>query len=83
MNMVRQQRMTRGLRNVTEGLGAFDAEVFEAVANSPSPLLDTTMPALTRPPITPSCGLASQQPCLCRAAGRRGAAPAEGWSAWR
>jgi undecaprenyl-diphosphatase len=48
MDMVRRQRMARGLRHVTEGLGALDAEVFEAVANSPSPFLDTTMPALTR-----------------------------------
>ena len=48
MNMVRRQRMARGLHHVTEGLGALDAEVFEAVADSPSPVLDTTMPALTR-----------------------------------
>ena len=38
----------RGLRQIAEGLGALDAEVFQAVANSSSPLLDTTMPALTR-----------------------------------
>jgi hypothetical protein len=36
------------LRQITEGLGALDAEVFEAVANERSPLLDPTMPALTR-----------------------------------
>jgi hypothetical protein len=36
------------LRQITEGLGALDAEVFEAVANARSPLRDTTMPALTR-----------------------------------
>jgi hypothetical protein len=47
MNMGRP-RTSRGLRQITEGLGALDAEVFEAVANSRSPLLDTTMPALTR-----------------------------------
>ena len=47
MNMGRP-RTSRGLRQITEGLGALDAEVFEAVANARSPLLDTTMPALTR-----------------------------------
>src|SRR5574337_1358374 len=41
-------RMSPGMRPTTEGLGALDAEVFEAVANSRSPLLDTTMPALSR-----------------------------------
>ncbi|SOD71923.1 undecaprenyl-diphosphatase [Jatrophihabitans sp. GAS493] len=38
----------RGLRQITEGLGSLDREVFEAVANSPSPLLDNVMPRLTR-----------------------------------
>ena len=41
-------RTSRGLWQITEGLGALDAEVFEAVANARSPLLDTAMPALTR-----------------------------------
>jgi hypothetical protein len=41
-------RTSRGLQQITEGLGALDAEVFEAVANARSRLLDTTMPALTR-----------------------------------
>jgi hypothetical protein len=41
-------RTSRGLRQITEGLGALDAEVFEAVANARSPRLGTTMPALTR-----------------------------------
>ena len=45
---IRRPRASRGLRQITEGLGALDAEVFEAVANARSPLLDTTMPALTR-----------------------------------
>ena len=38
----------RGIRQITVGLGNLDREVFEAVAESPSPLLDATMPALTR-----------------------------------
>ncbi|HET6732880.1 bifunctional phosphatase PAP2/diacylglycerol kinase family protein, partial [Mycobacterium sp.] len=38
----------RGIRQVGEGLGTLDREVFEAVAESPSPLLDATMPRLTR-----------------------------------
>lgn len=38
----------RGIRQITTGLGTLDREVFEAVAESPSPLLDATMPVLTR-----------------------------------
>jgi undecaprenyl-diphosphatase len=42
------RRRRSGLRRITEGLGELDAEVFEAIAHSPSRLLDTTMPGLTR-----------------------------------
>src|ERR1700758_1321983 len=38
----------RGWRGRTGGLGTLDAEVFQAVADTPSPLLDKAMPALTR-----------------------------------
>lgn len=38
----------RGLRQITQGLGTLDREVFEAIAESPTPLLDTAMPPLTR-----------------------------------
>jgi diacylglycerol kinase family enzyme/membrane-associated phospholipid phosphatase len=49
MNVQRQPlRRLRGLRQITRGLGTLDREVFEAVAESPSPLLDTVMPRLTR-----------------------------------
>ena len=41
-------RRRRGIRQITEGLGTLDAGVFEAIANSPSELLDVTMPPLTR-----------------------------------
>ncbi len=41
-------RTSRGLRQITRGLGTLDAEVFDAIANTRSPLLDTAMPALTR-----------------------------------
>ncbi|MGA9360768.1 MAG: diacylglycerol kinase family protein [Mycobacterium sp.] len=44
----RRWGMSGGLRQVTEGLGALDIEVFEAVADTRSPMLDTAMPALTR-----------------------------------
>ena len=37
-----------GLSQVTRGLGTLDREVFEAVAESPTALLDTAMPVLTR-----------------------------------
>lgn len=36
------------VRKIGRGLGTLDREVFEAVAESPSPLLDTVMPRLTR-----------------------------------
>ena len=36
------------VRAIGKGLGSLDREVFEAVAESPSPLLDSTMPRLTR-----------------------------------
>ena len=38
----------RGIRQITSGLGTLDREVFEAVAESPSVLLDKSMPVLTR-----------------------------------
>ncbi|BBY85160.1 bifunctional phosphatase PAP2/diacylglycerol kinase family protein [Mycolicibacterium tokaiense] len=38
----------RGIRQITQGLGTLDREVFEAIADSPTPLLDTLMPPLTR-----------------------------------
>ena len=38
----------RGIRQIGEGLGTLDREVFEAIAESPSPLLDSVMPRLTR-----------------------------------
>ena len=38
----------RGIRQITQGLGTLDREVFEAIAESPTPLLDTVMPPLTR-----------------------------------
>ncbi len=38
----------RGIRQITAGLGTLDREVFEAVAESPSVLLDKAMPVLTR-----------------------------------
>ncbi|OLO98629.1 phosphoesterase, partial [Mycolicibacterium porcinum] len=36
------------VRAIGKGLGTLDREVFEAVAESPSPLLDSLMPRLTR-----------------------------------
>lgn len=46
--MMGRMRRRRGLRQITGGLGALDEEVFEAIANSPSQLLDIAMPKLTR-----------------------------------
>ena len=47
VNMWRS-RTSRGVRQITQGLGTLDAEVFQAIADSQSPLLDKTMPALSR-----------------------------------
>ncbi|ULE34400.1 bifunctional phosphatase PAP2/diacylglycerol kinase family protein [Mycobacterium sp. IDR2000157661] len=41
-------RRHRGIRQIGAGLGTLDREVFEAIADSPSPLLDSVMPPLTR-----------------------------------
>src|SRR6218665_1909514 len=41
-------RREQGLRRITQGLGTLDREVFEAIAESPTPLLDSAMPPLTR-----------------------------------
>src|SRR5215208_2510549 len=41
-------RRGRGIRQIGQGLGTLDSEVFEAIAESPSPLLDATMPRLSR-----------------------------------
>jgi diacylglycerol kinase family enzyme/membrane-associated phospholipid phosphatase len=41
-------RRRRGIRQIGQGLGTLDREVFEAIAESPSPLLDATMPRLSR-----------------------------------
>jgi undecaprenyl-diphosphatase len=38
----------QGIRQITSGLGTLDREVFEAVAESPTALLDKAMPLLTR-----------------------------------
>ena len=42
------RRRREGLRQIGRGLGTLDREVFEAIAESPSPLLDAVMPRLTR-----------------------------------
>ncbi len=41
-------RSSRAVRQIGAGLGALDVEVFDAIADSQSPLLDTWMPALSR-----------------------------------
>ncbi|MBX7449358.1 phosphatase PAP2 family protein [Mycolicibacterium sp. 3033] len=38
----------RGISQIGQGLGTLDREVFEAIAESPSPLIDAVMPRLTR-----------------------------------
>jgi diacylglycerol kinase family enzyme/membrane-associated phospholipid phosphatase len=40
-------RRRRGIEQIGQGLGTLDREIFEAVAESPSPLLDSVMPKLT------------------------------------
>ncbi|MCK5752612.1 MAG: phosphatase PAP2 family protein, partial [Mycobacterium sp.] len=48
MDLLPMRRRRRGIRQITRGLGSLDREVFEAVAESPSPLIDSVMPRLTR-----------------------------------
>ena len=48
MNLLPLPRRHRGIRQIGQGLGTLDREVFEAIAESPSPLLDATMPRLSR-----------------------------------
>lgn len=48
LTVPRVLRRRSGLRQITSDLGDLDARVFEAVAQSPSPWLDTVMPLLTR-----------------------------------
>src|SRR5262245_34277312 len=42
------RRRRQAIRDIGRGLGTLDREVFDAIAESPSPLLDATMPRLTR-----------------------------------
>lgn len=61
---------------MTRGLGTLDREVFDAVADSPSPLLDAAMPALSRAAdhsklwIVLAAALAAGPPSARRGAGR-------------
>ncbi|AFM15160.1 sphingosine/diacylglycerol kinase-like enzyme [Mycolicibacterium chubuense NBB4] len=48
MQLLPGRRRRRGIRQIGEGLGTLDREVFEAIAESPSPLIDSVMPRLTR-----------------------------------
>ncbi len=47
MNLLPFRRRRQGIRQIGRGLGTLDREVFEAIAESPTPLLDTVMPRLT------------------------------------
>lgn len=46
--MNRPWKPPRSINQITRGLGALDRELFEVVAESPTPLLDSVMPPLTR-----------------------------------
>lgn len=48
MDLLPVRRRGRGIRQIGVGLGTLDREVFEAIAESPSPLLDAVMPRLTK-----------------------------------
>lgn len=70
-------RRATGLRQITRGLGTLDAEIYDSIARSPSPLLDATMPKLSRAAdhsklwIAIAAGLAlSGKPSLQRGAAR-------------
>ena len=38
----------RGINQITRGLGTLDGELFDAIAETDTPLLDMVMPPLTR-----------------------------------
>ncbi|OBH86578.1 bifunctional phosphatase PAP2/diacylglycerol kinase family protein [Mycobacterium scrofulaceum] len=42
------RRRARGINQITQGLGTLDREIFEAIAETDTPLLDAIMPPLTR-----------------------------------
>jgi diacylglycerol kinase family enzyme/membrane-associated phospholipid phosphatase len=44
----RPRQRARGINQITRGLGTLDRELFEAIAETDTPLLDTVMPPLTR-----------------------------------
>ena len=74
----------RGIRQIGQGLGTLDREVFEAIAESPSPLLDAMMPRLT-PGRRPLQAVVRHRGGARRdresvGAARRGA---RAWSRWR
>ncbi|SDU41751.1 bifunctional phosphatase PAP2/diacylglycerol kinase family protein [Gordonia westfalica] len=45
--MRRLRHRASGLSQITRGMGTLDAEIYDSIARSPSPLLDKTMPVLT------------------------------------
>ncbi|BBX19090.1 phosphoesterase [Mycolicibacterium duvalii] len=48
MDLLPVRPRRRGIRQIGKGLGTLDREVFEAIAESPSPLFDAVMPRLTK-----------------------------------
>lgn len=48
MNRRPRRRRARGIEQITRGLGTLDRELFEAIAETDTPLLDAVMPPLTR-----------------------------------
>ncbi|OBF59798.1 phosphoesterase [Mycobacterium sp. 852002-53434_SCH5985345] len=44
----RPKRRARGIEQITRGLGTLDREIFDAIAETDTPLLDMVMPPLTR-----------------------------------
>ncbi|HEX2285190.1 MAG TPA: phosphatase PAP2 family protein [Mycobacterium sp.] len=48
MELLPVRRRVGGIRRIGKGLGTLDREVFEAIAESPTPLLDAVMPRLSR-----------------------------------
>jgi undecaprenyl-diphosphatase len=44
----RPWQRARGINQISRGLGSLDRELFEAIAETPTPLLDTVLPPLTR-----------------------------------
>lgn len=75
----RPWRRARGVKQITRGLGTLDRELFDAIAETDTPLLDTVMPRLTRAADHSKLWLAIGAALLATGRQARSAARPAGW----